>query len=76
MYPAVRGISLFHEMRRHGLEPKRLQVVYSYPGSEARLLLVEAVKGGGEELSIAPPFYIYEEKDGDYSAEMAQWYEP
>ncbi len=76
VYPAVRGISLFHEMRNQGLEPKRLQVVYSYPGSEARLLLVEAVKGGGEELTIEPPLYIYQEKDGDYTAEMAVCYEP
>jgi tRNA1(Val) A37 N6-methylase TrmN6 len=76
VYPAVRGISLFHEMRNQGLEPKRLQVVYSYPSSQAGLLLVEAVKGGGEELKIAPPFYIYKEKNGDYSAQMAECYEP
>ena len=63
-------------MRDQGIEPKRLQVVYSYPGSEARLLLVEGVKGGGEELLIEPPFNIYQEKDGDYTAEMAACYEP
>jgi len=76
VYPASRGISLLHEMRRHGLEPKRLQVVYSYPGSEAKLLLVEAVKGGGEELVIAAPFYVYQEKDGSYSPEMEACYAP
>ncbi len=76
VYPAVRGISLFHEMRNQGLEPKKLQVVYSYPGSAARLLLVEAMKGGGEELTIESPLYIYKEKDGDYTAEMAECYEP
>jgi tRNA1(Val) A37 N6-methylase TrmN6 len=76
VYPAVRGVSLLHAMRNQGLEPKRLQVVYSYPGSEARLLLVEAVKGGGEELLIEPPLYIYKEQDGDYTEEMAACYEP
>ena len=76
VYPASRGISLFHEMRCQGLEPKRLQIVYSYPGSEAKLLLVEAVKGGGEELTIAAPFYVYQEKDGNYSPEMEACYEP
>jgi tRNA1(Val) A37 N6-methylase TrmN6 len=76
VYPAVRGVSLFYEMRNQGLEPKKLQVVYSYPGSAARLLLVEAMKGGGEELTIESPLYIYKEKDGDYTAEMAECYEP
>jgi tRNA1(Val) A37 N6-methylase TrmN6 len=76
VYPAVRGISLFHEMRNQGIEPKRLQVVYSYPGSEARLLLVEGVKGGGEELTIESPLYVYKEKDGDYTTETAECYEP
>jgi len=76
VYPASRGVSLLQEMRGHGLEPKRLQVVYSYPGSEAKLLLVEAVKGGGEELVIAAPFYVYQEKDGSYSPEMAACYAP
>lgn len=76
VYPAVRATSLLYEMRDQGLEPKRLQVVYSYPGSAARLLLVEAVKGGGEQLSIEPPFYIYKEMDGDYTEQMAAYYEP
>jgi tRNA1Val (adenine37-N6)-methyltransferase len=76
VYPSSRGVSLLHEMRSHGLEPKRLQVIYSYPGSEAKLLLMEAVKGGGEELTIAAPFYVYREKDGSYSPEMEAYYAP
>lgn len=76
VYPASRGVSLLYEMRCSGLEAKRLQVVYSYPGSEAKLLLVEAVKGGGEELTVAAPFYVYQEKDSSYSPEMAAYYAP
>jgi tRNA1Val (adenine37-N6)-methyltransferase len=76
VYPSSRGVSLLHEMRGHGLEPKRLQVIYSYPGSEAKLVLVEAVKGGGEGLIIASPFYVYQEKDGSYSPEMEAYYAP
>jgi len=76
VYPAVRATALLYEMRNQGLEPKRLQVVYSYSDSAARLVLVEAVKGGGEELTIEPPFYIYKEKDGDYTEQMAAYYEP
>lgn len=74
VYPALRMAALVVELKNNGLEPKRLQVVHSYPGGEGKLVLVEAVKGGGEELAILPPFYIYKEPDGDYTSEMASCY--
>lgn len=76
VYPAARGATILYELKRQGLEPKRIQVVYSYPGSAATLLLVEAIKGGGEELAILPPFYIYREHGGGYSSEMEACYRP
>lgn len=76
VYPAKRGVSLFHVLRSNGLEPKKLQIIYSYPRDDASLLLVEAIKSGGEELKILPPFYVYEEQNGSYSREMAQLYKP
>jgi tRNA1Val (adenine37-N6)-methyltransferase len=74
IFPASRGVSLFYELRHQGLEPKRLRVVYGYPGGEAKLWLVEAVKGGNEELQVESPFYIYKERNGEYSEAMAQLY--
>lgn len=76
IYPAVRGATILYELKKQGLEPKRMQTVYSYPGSPATLLLVEALKGGGEELAILPPFYVYQEPEGKYSPEMAACYRP
>jgi tRNA1Val (adenine37-N6)-methyltransferase len=76
IYPAARSVSLIQGMRSHFLEPKRLQIVYSYPGSDARLVLIEAVKGGKEDLTIVPPFYVYSESGGEYSYEMRKYYEP
>jgi len=76
IYPAVRGAVLIYELKKQGLEPKRMQVVYSFPGSPAALLLVEAIKGGGEELTILDPFYVYKEREGEYSPEMAACYKP
>jgi len=76
IYPAVRGATVLFELKKQRLEPKRMQIVYSYPGSSAALLLVEAVKGGGEELTILPPFYVYREQQGEYSPEMAACYRP
>ena len=76
IYPAARGAALLYELKKQGLEPKKMQTIYSYPGSQATLLLIEAVKGGGEELMILPPFYIYLEPEGEYSPEMAACYRP
>jgi tRNA1(Val) A37 N6-methylase TrmN6 len=54
-----------------------MQPVYSYPGDDpARLILVEAVKNGGEGVCLLPPFYVYRYPDGPYSPEMAAMYQP
>jgi len=76
VYPAERVAALLVALRGAGLEPKRLQVVHSYSGGPGKLVLVEALKGGGEELEILPPFFIYREQGGGYSPEMARCYEP
>lgn len=76
VYPANRAAVLLASLKTAALEPKRLQIIHSYPGGEGKLVLVEAMKNGGEELVILPPFFIYEEPGGKYSREMARLYEP
>ena len=75
VYPAKRGAALLAALKNGVLEPKRLRVVHSWPGGAGKLLLVEVVKGGGEELEVLPPFYIYNGPGGDYSPEMAACYQ-
>ncbi len=76
VYPAARITALFVSLKNYRLEPKRLQPVHSYPGDrQARLILVEAMKNGGEDLQIMAPFFIYTEQNGHYSAEMQKLYE-
>ncbi len=74
VYPAARAETLLSALRENGLAPKRLQMVHPYPGAEAVLVLVEAVKDGGEELAMLPPFCICQERDGAYTSEMAVMY--
>lgn len=76
IYPANRAAVLLTGLKAAALEPKRLQIIHSYPGGEGKLVLIEAMKNGGEELVILPPFFIYEEVGGKYSAAMARLYEP
>ena len=76
IYPAERSCELFRALAIARLEPKRMQFVYSYQTDRqnARLVLVECRKNGGIGLDVLPPFYIYREKNGDYSQEMADLY--
>jgi len=75
VYPASRLPSLVNELVQNRLQPKRLQIVYSYPKGPARLVLVEAVKNGGEELAVLPPLFIYGQPRGrKYSEELQVLY--
>ena len=76
IYPASRGAAVISELKNAGLEPKKMLSIFSYPDSDASLLIIEAVKQGGEELTILPPFYVYGERDGEYSPKMAGYYSP
>jgi tRNA1Val (adenine37-N6)-methyltransferase len=75
VYPARRATALITALKGMRLEPKRWQPVYSYPGSaEATLVLVEAMKNGGEEVRIQEPLYIYREQNGPFSDVMLNLY--
>ena len=69
IYPCSRMVEAVHRMRALKLEPKRLRMAHSRPGSRGKFVLVEGVKGGGEELAVSKPLYIYRE-EGGYSDEL------
>ncbi|HHI96895.1 MAG TPA: methyltransferase [Thermodesulfatator atlanticus] len=52
------------------LAPKRLRLVHSYPGDQARLFLLEAVKEGGKELRVEAPLFVYQAPGGPYTQEV------
>jgi len=60
-------------LNKRGMEPKRLRFVHSSPATEAKMALIEAVKGGKAGLKIERPLYIYNE-DGSYTEEMKAIY--
>jgi tRNA1Val (adenine37-N6)-methyltransferase len=71
IYPCLRMVEAIHQMRSKKLEPKRLRMVHSRPGSRGDFILAEGLKGGGEELSVLPPLFI-RGKDGGYSEELEE----
>ena len=73
IYPAKRLTDLISGMKNRGFEPKRMRLVYSREDESAKLALIEGVKGGGIEMEILKPLYIYDEK-GDYTFEIEEMY--
>ncbi len=60
-------------LRDRSLEPKRLRFVHSKPSTEAKMVLIEAVKGGKTGLTVERPLFIYKE-DGSYTDELNEIY--
>ncbi len=58
VFPAPRVLELMNAMRAFHLEPKRVRTVHHDIGKAPKLVLVEAVKGGGEMLQWLPPLIL------------------
>jgi len=64
---------IISELRINRLEPKNIRFVYSKPGVNAHLVMVEAVKNSNPDVKILPPLYLYD-NDGNISEEINQIY--
>jgi tRNA1Val (adenine37-N6)-methyltransferase len=71
IYHPFRLAELISLLQKAKLEPKRMRFVHSKIGDEAKMVLIEAVKGSGTWLKIAPPLYIYE-KNSVYTSELTK----
>ncbi|MFH0786603.1 MAG: methyltransferase [Pseudomonadota bacterium] len=69
IFPAWRLVTLLTLSREYRLEPKKIQLVHSFPGKEAEWVLMEAVHRGREELKILSPLTVYQEP-GVYSSQI------
>lgn len=73
IYHPWRLSELIETFRGADLEPKRMRFVHSSVSSEAKMILMEAVKNGKAGLKIDKPLYLYEE-NGSYSKELKEIY--
>jgi tRNA1Val (adenine37-N6)-methyltransferase len=73
IYHPSRLVELIDALREKHMEPKRLRFVHSNLMTEAKMVLVEAIKDGRTEMKIDNPLYIYNE-DGTYADEMKALY--
>jgi tRNA1Val (adenine37-N6)-methyltransferase len=69
IYHPFRLAELVELLRTSRLEPKRMRFVHSRRGEEAKMVLIEAVKGSGTWLKIDSPLYLYE-RGTTYTSEI------
>jgi tRNA1Val (adenine37-N6)-methyltransferase len=73
IYPAPRALELMRALSDQNLEPKRIRTVHSFAGRAPKLVLLDAVKGGGSMLHWMEPL-ILSEADGSPTAEWRRIY--
>jgi tRNA1Val (adenine37-N6)-methyltransferase len=69
IYTASRIADLFWHLRAERIEPKRMRLIYSHAGSDARLVLIEGVKDAGPGVAVSAPLIVYA-GPGGYSEEV------
>ncbi len=74
VYRPDRSAELLHSMKKNGIEPKRLVLLYPTVKSKPCLMLVEGKKGAGEGLNFARPLIIYGD-GGKYTPDMQAVYD-
>jgi len=75
IYSAERITDLLTHLRTSGIEPKSLRMIHSGVTTEAKLILVEGIKGGHSGVKIGPPIIVYDEK-GAYTPEVQEMFTP
>lgn len=74
IYHGSRLVDLLTRLRAERLEPKVLRPVYSFPGADAELTMVEARREGGPGLRILEPLFVYQTRGGPFSPAMEAIY--
>ncbi len=55
-----RLVEIINQLSKYKLEAKRLRFVHPYVDKEPNMVLIEAVKGGGSQVTIEKPLIVYE----------------
>jgi tRNA1Val (adenine37-N6)-methyltransferase len=75
VYTAERIVELLCQMRLEGIEPKFMRSIHSQLDTEAKLILVEGIKGARPGTRLGSPLIIYD-ASGQYSKEVQQMLTP
>jgi len=75
IYSVERTTDIISCMRSEQIEPKFMRMIHSNRNSEAKLVLIEGVKGARPGLKVTPSLIIYDDT-GDYSEEVKPMFAP
>lgn len=75
IYSVERTTDIISCMRSEQIEPKFMRMIHSTRNSEAKLVLIEGVKGARPGLKVTPSLIIYDDT-GDYSEEVKPMFAP
>ncbi len=75
IYPAQRLPDLIGNLQRFNMAPKIMRLVHSHANSEAKMVLMAAVKGASAGLAVGPPLVIYRDAK-HYSEEVQRMLSP
>jgi tRNA1Val (adenine37-N6)-methyltransferase len=75
VYTAERIVELLCQMRTEGIEPKFMRSIHSQLDTEAKLILVDAVKGARPGARLGSPLIIYD-TNAEYSKEVQGMFTP
>ena len=73
VFPAQGMLEMMNAMQKARLAPKRVRTVHGTAGHAPRLILIDAVKGGGSQLHWMPPL-ILKNADGTETEEYRRIY--
>lgn len=65
---------IIEKMKMYRLEPKVIRMVHPHEDEEAKMVLIQAVLGGGSWLKVEKPLIIYD-SEGNYKKEIHDIYE-
>jgi len=69
-----RMIEIIDVMKKNGIEPKKIQLIYPGKNKDANILLIEGTKNGNKGLKILPSIFSHEE-NGDYTDQVKKYFE-
>ena len=75
IYSVERTTDIISCMRSEQIEPKFMRMIHSTRNSEAKLVLIEGVKGARPGLKVTPSLIIYDDT-GDYTEEVKPMFAP
>jgi len=74
VYSAPRLSELIHALTAVGFAVKRIRMVHGMIHKPAKIVLIEAIKGGEQGVIVEPPLIVYSQPNV-YTEEVSRWYE-